>query len=55
MNADKNLTYLLFSGMQINEVENAGLVAQTVLGWNQILYSLQRIDLLRREGFFRAA
>jgi hypothetical protein len=31
------------------------LVAQAVLGWNQILHSLQRIDLLRREGFFRAA
>jgi hypothetical protein len=31
------------------------LVAQAILGWNQILHSLQRIDLLRREGFFRAA
>jgi hypothetical protein len=31
------------------------LVAQAVLGWNQILHSLQKIDLLRREGFFRAA
>lgn len=26
-----------------------------VSGWNHILHSLQQIDLLRREGFFRTA
>ena len=31
------------------------LVAQTVSSWNHIVHSLQQIDLLRREGLFRAA
>ena len=32
-----------------------GLVALPVTSWNHIVHSLQQIDLLRREGLFRAA
>jgi hypothetical protein len=49
------VTSLLFSGMGTMAVKKEGLVAQTVSSWNQILHSLQKIDLLRREGLFRAA
>ncbi len=31
------------------------LVALTVSSWNQILQSLQKMDVLRREGLFRVA
>jgi hypothetical protein len=31
------------------------LVALTISSWNQILQSLQQMDVLRREGLFRAA
>jgi hypothetical protein len=48
-------TCLLFNGMQINEVKNSGLVAQTVFSWNHIIQGLTQMDLLRREGLFRAA
>jgi hypothetical protein len=35
--------------------ERRGSVAQTVSNWNQIVRGLQEINLLRGEGFFRAA
>jgi hypothetical protein len=38
-----------------NAVKKEGLVAQTVAGWNQIVTGLREMDLLRREGLFRAA
>jgi len=50
-----DVTLFIFNGIQTDRVENSGLVAQAVTGWNHILHSLQQIDLLRREGLFRAA
>jgi len=41
--------------MGTNAVKKEGLVAQTVSSWNQIIHGLAQMDLLRRDGLFRAA
>jgi hypothetical protein len=50
-----NVTCLIFSGMERLAVKNECLVAQTVPVGTKSFHSLQKMDLLRREGLFGAA
>jgi len=41
--------------MATMELIDSGMVAQTVGSWNQIVCTLHELEVLRREGLFRAA
>lgn len=49
------VTCLLFGDKGTMTGKKEGLVAQTVSSWNQIIHALGQMDLLRRDGLFRAA
>jgi hypothetical protein len=38
-----------------SDIKSGILVAQTVASWNQTVHWLREMDLLRRDGIFRAA